>query len=265
MIDWDDAFDNAGYIASADQCFANWAAKAEAARAKFSSETDISYGEHPRETLDLFYPPLSKGLVVFIHGGYWHKLNKSYSSHLATGAIAQGWSAAIINYPLAPDARISAITQSIAKGIALAADKVDGPIRLAGHSAGGHLVLRMMCSDTPLSDGLQQRLARVLSISGAHDLRPITLTKLNDILGLTAEEAKRESPALSSPGPHIPVSLWVGAQERPEFLRQNRLMAEAWELKGVDVTTVYDPGQDHFSVIDSLEEPKGIMTQELLR
>ena len=42
-------------------------------------------------------------------------------------------------------------------------------------------------------------------------------------------------------------------------------MAEAWELKGVDITTVYDPGQDHFSVIDSLEEPKGIMTQELLR
>ena len=41
-------------------------------------------------------------------------------------------------YVLAPEVRIAAITAMVADAVAAAAAEVAGPIRLAGHSAGGH-------------------------------------------------------------------------------------------------------------------------------
>ncbi len=46
-----------------------------------------------------------------------------------------------------------AITAMIGEAIAAAAAEVAGPMRLAGHSAGGHLVARQVCDDSRLPDG----------------------------------------------------------------------------------------------------------------
>ena len=53
-------------------------------------------------------------------------------------------------YVLAPEARIAAITAMIAEAVAAAAAEVAGPVRLCGHSAGGHLVTRQVCDDSRL-------------------------------------------------------------------------------------------------------------------
>jgi acetyl esterase/lipase len=81
---------------------------------------DISYGDNSREKLDLFLPEGEpKGLFVFVHGGFWLKLDKSYWSHLASGALAHGWAVAMPSYPLCPEVRLSAISRSVAKAVAL--------------------------------------------------------------------------------------------------------------------------------------------------
>lgn len=265
MIDWDDAFDNSGYVAGSAQFAEQWAAQASEARARLSGKLNLSYGKRPRMLLDIFYPPgKPQGLVVFVHGGYWQRLDKSYWSHLAQGPVAHDWAVAIVNYPLAPEVRIADITQAVAQGITLAAEQVAGPIRLSGHSAGGHLVSRMMTINSPLPTAIQQRLVRVVSISGVHDLRPLTGTAMNQVLQLTDEEAISESPLLAKPLLTIPVTFWVGAEERPEFLRQNRLIAENWSRQGADVSSVYQPGHHHFSVVASLAEPQGALTAAVL-
>ena len=73
--------------------------------------------------------------------------------------------------------------------VAFAAGRIAGPVRLAGHSAGGHLVTRMICRDSPLEPVLQGRLEQVVSISGLHDLRPLMKTAMNATLRLDAGEA----------------------------------------------------------------------------
>ena len=78
--------------------------------------------------------------MVFVHGGYWRAFDRGLWSHLAAGPLARGWAVAMPGYVLAPEARIAAITAMIADAVAAAAAEVDGPMRLAGHSAGGHLV-----------------------------------------------------------------------------------------------------------------------------
>lgn len=264
MIDWDDAFDNSGYVPGSDALLGVWRQEAAAFRAGTPvKQLDVAYGPHERERLDLF-GDATKGTVVFVHGGYWQMLEKSVFSHLAAGCLARSWAVAILSYPLAPDTAIPEITKSIARAVTWVADNTVGPIVLAGHSAGGHLVSRMACRDT-LPVPIAKRLQRVVSISGIHDLRPLTLTKMNDTLRLSQDEAATESPACHSPRSDTPLSFWVGADERPELLRQTRLIAENWSRQGADVSTQYDPGQNHFSVITALTNPNSALTQELTR
>lgn len=266
-IDWEDAFANMAHIPQGARYPDLWAGRAEAFRAEVvrnGDMLDIAYGAHPRECYDLFRPATApRGLVVFVHGGFWLGFDKSSWSDLAAGPIARGWAVAMPSYTLAPEARISAITLQIGTAIAHAARSVDGPIRLAGHSAGGHLVTRMVCDDSPLSGDLRGRIARVVSISGVHDLRPLRLNSMNKRLGLDAAEAEAESPALRQPlrGPHV--TAWVGAAERPEFLRQSALLAEAWTHAGTPVDLVAEPGRHHFDVVDGLRERDHPLTRAL--
>ncbi len=252
--DWDDAFDNPGHIPDSASYPPRWARRASAYRARAShAQLDIPYGVHSRERFDVFHAEApARGLVVYVHGGFWRRFDKSFWSHLAEGPRQLGWSVAMPSYPLAPEARISAIAESIAEAIATLARRIAGPIRLVGHSAGGHLALRMISEGGPLAPDVASRIERVLSISGVHDLRPLTLTRMNDDLRLSDEEARRESVVLGAPFPGVPVTAWVGAMERPEFIRQSRALIEAWRVQGANIDLHVEPGRHHFDVIDAL-------------
>ncbi len=263
--DWDDAFANMAHIPGSAALPDRWAARAGAYRAATSTlSQDIPYGDHPRERLDIVYPPgPPKGLVVFVHGGYWMRLDKSFWTDLAQGACARGWAVCLPSYVLAPEARIGAITRAIARAIATAADRVPGPLYLAGHSAGGHLVSRMICADSALPPAVLARIAHTLSISGVHDLRPLLHTAMNATLRLDAAEARAESPVLHLPHARPALTAWVGGGERPEFIRQSRLMAQMWLGLDADAKLHIDGAQNHFSVLDGLRDAQSPITRAL--
>lgn len=250
VIDWDDAFDNSAYVPGSDD-FADRCAQSAARFRDTNPPRELVYGDRPRNRIDLFLPEhMPRGLFLFVHGGYWHLNDRHDWSHLAAGALARGWAVAVPGYTLAPQVRIADITAEIALAVTAAADAVAGPIRLVGHSAGGHLAARMACCDAALPDAVARRIERVVPVSGIHDLRPLVHTRMNQTLNLDAEEAAAESPALRAPRPGIAVTAWVGAQERPELVRQTRLLSESWS-----VANSFEPGQDHFSVIEAMARP----------
>ncbi|MBN9670745.1 alpha/beta hydrolase [Roseibium aggregatum] len=260
--DWDDAYANAAHIEGAAEYPVRWAKEAEAFRSGWAGkELDICYGKGDRQRFDLFFPRgNSKGLVVFVHGGYWLRFDKSTWSHLARGCLENGWTVCLPGYDLAPDVRIAEITQEITEAIETAAARVAGPIRLTGHSAGGHLVTRMLCEDAALPAAVISRIEKVVSISGLHDLRPLLRTEMNRKFKMTEEDAVAESPALKTPVGNCPVVAWVGSSELPEFLRQSEMLAAAWPL----TVCRHDPGLHHFNVIDGLKEPGSPLTSALL-
>ncbi|WP_323765224.1 alpha/beta hydrolase [Marinovum sp.] len=258
-IDWDDAFANPPYIAGAADYPARWAQQAARFRA---AHADAASEMTAGRAFDLFRPQGgARGLVVFVHGGFWRAFGRSDWSHLAAGGLARGYAVALPGYTLAPKARLPEMTAQIAAALTAAATEVAGPIHLAGHSAGGHLVTRMLCADVALAPAVRARLARVVSISGLHDLRPLRLTQLNDVLQLTEKSALAESVALQRPRDPVPVTAWVGGAERPEFLRQSALLAEAW---GSQASLVVEPGRHHFDVIDGLRDPDSPLMTTLL-
>ena len=266
MRDWDDAYANSAHIPGSGEFPARWAERAAAYRAGLRAfRPDIAYGAAERQRLDLVLPDGEpKGLVVFVHGGYWMRFDKSFWTDLAEGARQHGWAVALPSYTLAPAARVSDMTAEIAAAIAAAAALVEGPIRLAGHSAGGHLVTRMLCDDSRLEASVRDRIAATLSISGLHDLRPLLKTGMNVTLGLTMEEATRESAALQLPRGKSPVIAWVGGDERPEFIRQSELLANVWTGFDVPTRLVVEAARNHFSVVDGLKDPSSQVTASLI-
>lgn len=259
--DWDDAYANGPHIPGGDGYPPAWEKAASAFRDALSAEgraqLDIAYGGQPRNRLDLFLPAETpRGLVVFVHGGYWLKFDKSTWSHLAAGAVARGYAVAMPSYTLCPRNRIGGIVREIGSAIAKAAEMVAGPIMLTGHSAGGHLVSRMITSTAPLPAHVQHRIRRVVSISGVHDLRPLMRTAMNADLAIDEAEAQAESPALLRPIEGARLVCWVGGAERAEFLRQNALLANIWTGLGATTSEVIEPDRHHFNVIDGLIDPE---------
>jgi acetyl esterase/lipase len=269
MIDWDDAYANTTYIPGGQAYPQTWRLQAAAFRETASragqAQLDLAYGPQERQRYDLFLPTgPSRGLVIFVHGGYWMAFDKSVWSHLAGGPLGAGFHVVIPSYDLCPRARIGEIVQQIGQAVAAAADTVSGPIHLAGHSAGGHLVTRMITRPSPLPRAVRSRIRNVVSISGLHDLRPLLHTSMNETLRLDAREARAQSPALHAPLPGIDLTCWVGAAERPAFIRQSAVLATIWAGLGAQATLVEAPGNHHFDVIDGLASPDHPLTQTLL-
>ena len=267
ITDWDDAYANADHIAGAEDFIARWPVEAAAFRSSLGTRAacDLAYGEGPRNRVDIFSPEGdSKGLVVFVHGGYWLRFDRSFWSHFAQGPLDAGWTVAMPSYTLTPDISIAGIEAEIAQAIGFSASRVAGPIRLCGHSAGGHLVSRMVCDDSPLPRDLLGRIEHTLSISGVHDLRPLLRTKVNETLGLDDAAAALASPALHRPLEGARITAWVGAEERPEFVRQTTLLANIWTGLGADMAQVKDAGTHHFDVIDGLRKADSPLVSCLL-
>lgn len=260
MANLDDAYANGAYIDGAEAYPPRWARAAEAFRLALADRAEIglSYGDTPRQVYDFFMPDVSPlGTLIFVHGGYWRAFDRSSWSHLAAGALAQGWAVAMPSYDLCPEVRISQITQQIGQAIQTIAARTEGPISLAGHSAGGHLVARMLDPEV-LPDPVGQRLRAVVPISPLSDLRPLMQTAMNDDFQLDTAEAEAESPLMMTKRLAAQITVWVGAQERPAFLGQARWLSEAWAAD-----LMIAPARHHFDVIDPLAEPDSNLTRLL--
>lgn len=260
----DDAYNNRARVPDVDAFVARWEQEAHAFRQALAeagrAELGHAYGAHRREALDVFRPEgTPRGLMIFVHGGYWLRFDRSYWSHYAQAAVGKGWAVAMPSYPVCPEVRIAQITRSIAACVTEASSMVEGPITLAGHSAGGHLVARMLNPDARHPTEVTHRLHHVAVLSCVSDLRPLIDTSMNADFQLDDAAAIAESPALQAKALDIPVSIWVGANERPAFLDQSRWLAEAWQADLHEVA-----GRHHFDVIDPLLDPQGEMITTLL-
>lgn len=269
ISNWDDAYANGVNIARGDAWPNAWMEPARQFRERLAAESrtelDMAYGDGPKHRFDLFLPKgEAKGVVVFVHGGYWMQFDQSFWSHLANGAVEMGYAVAMPTYTLCPHIRIAGIVAEIGKAIAAIAERFLGPMFLTGHSAGGHLVSRMICADSPLPEPVRKRIRHVVSISGLHDLRPLMKTAMNATLGIDEAEALAESPALLRPMENARLTCWVGAAERSEFIRQNALLANVWTGLGAQTCTVEEPDRHHFNIVDGLADPLHPLLRTLL-
>lgn len=231
----------------------------DALRRKLTFRADLRYGDAPRQRLDFFPTAAGAPVFAFIHGGYWQSNEKEASTFLVEGPLARGFSVALVEYTLAPEATLDAIVAEIRKAVDwLAANRkllgAASGLYLGGHSAGGHLAA--MTLDHP-------EVAGILAISGLYDLEPIRLCYLNEKLRLSDDAARRNSPRLHLPKHIRALTVTVGAAELPELVRQSADYAQALRAAGFAAHYLPLPGHDHFTVLDELARPQGMLCEAL--
>lgn len=247
--------------------FARWAKESESARQQLPCQLDLAYGDQAGESLDIFpasgtSPVQGAPVLVFIHGGYWRSLDKADHSFIAPAFTRAGACVVVLNYALCPAVTIPEIVLQMVKALAwtwrhIAAHGGDpARITMAGHSAGGHLAVMLLACDWPAhAPDLPQALVKnALSISGLYDLEPIRQTPFLQDLKLTPEQVRQASPVLLPRPTQGTLYSVAGGDESEEFLRQNRLIQQAWGAETVPVCESL-PGLNHFSVLEALIAP----------
>lgn len=255
-------YDAAGTVPSVDPYFERFATESVRERAKLERELDIAYGRGERERLDLFPAPDSGApLFIFIHGGYWRRLDKSFFSFVAGPIARAGGATAVINYPLAPDATLDEIVRSTRSALAWLVKNAHranaDPKRFfaGGHSAGGQLA-GMLATD--------ERIRGIFPISGLFDLEPVRLSHANEWLNLDDESAQRNSPMLHLPAHKPRLVASAGGAETDEFHRQSRSYVDAWSKLGGPATYLEPAGHNHFSIVLEFSDEESDLTQALL-
>lgn len=239
---------------------AGWRRDSAAFRARATdARLDVAYGVTERSRFDLF-GPADAPVVMFIHGGYWQRLERESFSHLAAGVNAHGVAMALPSYDLCPFVTLPTIIDQMRQAAVRLHRITSRRIIACGHSAGGHLTAMLMATDWRAIDpALPADLVPAgLPISGVFELAPLVPTSINDALRLSVTEAVRLSASSLPPPPHRGLHAVVGDAESGEFLRQTRDFAAAW-----GGTSEALDGANHFSVVAPLADPQHAITRRL--
>ncbi len=261
--DIDRQYDLAKVIGDPSAYFEFYARESAAARAELDCHLDIRFGPTVEENLDVFPAQNADApILVFIHGGYWKRMSSKEFSYVARGLVARGITVIVPNYALCPNVTIPEITRQMRAAVAWAKKtefNFNGDrdrIYVSGHSAGGHLAARTLCTDWANAYGLPTDTVKgAYPISGLYDLSPLRFSFVQAALQLTEDVIQRESPLFNIPRHAGPLVAEVGANESDEFRRQSAEFIQAWNDAGLDGKYVEQAQTDHFSVIKEFIDP----------
>jgi arylformamidase len=227
----------------------------------------VAYGPNEANRLEIFADREgAHPTFLMFHGGWWQEGSIDDGGRYAATLAPLGATHVAVGYSLAPAATLptivaeasAAVTHLIKHAATLGCDV--SRIVAAGHSAGAHLAAALVTELAPVH--VQRAISGLLLIGGAFDLEPIAESYVNNLVGMSANEAKRLSPVHYQPQRNIPVLLRVGEHEPSEFHRQSELLREKWTSHTtVSLATV--PGRDHFDVLEELDTPGGSLLSDL--
>ena len=244
------------------QIIERWHKRSAEVRKSAQAWLDVPYGTSAAETLDIFPAEgRSRGLLMFIHGGYWRALDKSDHSFIAPAFTRAGLTVAIPNYALCPAVTVEDIVRQMLQAAAWLyrnGGNFGAPLQrlcVAGHSAGGHLTAMTLAAQWPVFAGdLPRKIVRAgICMSGLYDLAPLVKVSFNADVRLTPASARKLSPALMPPATDAPLYTAVAAEENEGFHIQQKIIGKAWA--SVHKKSITVPGAHHFSILERFIDP----------
>jgi arylformamidase len=268
QIDLETEYNNRARVPEHPAIIAGWAADAAAFRASRSDAAlDKAYGTGERHRYDWFpaaNPRAGAPVLLFIHGGYWQALDKTFFSHMAAGANAHGLDVAVMSYDLCPQVKLAVIVDNIIACIRTLREQTGRRILPFGHSAGGHLAACMAAANWSRIGEAADIIAATMPVSGLFHLAPLVPTSVNKALGMHAGEAASLSPLVWTPPAGLKVTAVVGGEESSEYHRQTRALVECWAALGVAAKEIVVSGANHFTVLAPFAEADSLLTRELV-
>ena len=245
------------------------AAASAAARQRHRPQTDIRYGDGPRQLLELFRATVPGGPIqIYLHGGYWRALSKDDFSYMAPPMVAAGANVVVMDYDLCPDVTLDTIvaqTIDCVRWVARHTDEIGGDpdrIFLSGHSAGAHLAAMALAHDWT-RDGLGADLIKgAVLVSGIYDPTPVLAISVNDDVRLTPEMAARNNACAHPPRGGAALLVAVGGAEPAGWIGQS---VDYHTAAGPESALEIVADAHHFSIALRMADPTDPLCQATLQ
>ena len=254
----------------------SWIERSLIAQTTLNTMLDVPYGDGEKQKIDIFRvkDPNAPTLIYF-HGGYWQRGDKSIYSFLAPSFNSEGVNFITVGYDLCPTVSITQISSQAREAIAFIWRKAKilgvnrDQITVMGHSAGGHITQMMMGTNwNEFSNDFPADLLKAgVPISPLSYLEPVRLTEiLNTNIRMNAAEAEAESPLINHP-PSTNASqlVIVGGNETEEFHRQAHMYVDAFASDDRAIEMYIVPNSDHFDELNVMAERTSPVFSKTLR
>lgn len=234
----------------------------------YSLQTDITYGEHPRQRFDWYQPDTTtpqQAVVVFVYGGAWDEGSKEDFEFVGQAFARLGYHTIIPNYRLFPEVEFPAFITDVADALAALPSAINqcatpAPIILVGHSAGAHSAAMLLADPDYLSATqppvARSRIAAFIGLAGPYDL-PLeherVAEKFSQVENIEANPVAliEQSSSLTFP----PTLLLHGEADTIAKPSHSEHLAAALRSKGGEVELKIYPRRRHVALVASLASP----------
>ncbi|MFG0753849.1 alpha/beta hydrolase [Pseudomonas sp. TYF_14] len=232
----------------------------------------FAYGEAVKEKLDVYAPKQAKDLpiMLFIHGGAWKSGSKDDSAGPVKTFVDAGVIYVAVGFDLIPDTDLSGMVDQVRRAViwvnknAKAFGGDPDKIYISGHSSGGHLAAVLLTTEWNALGAPRHILKGGVVISGMGDLHPPMQSARGSYLKLSNQQIQQLSPINHMAQADAPVLIAWGANESPEFIRQGKQLASAFEKKGRLYWEHEFPATDHFVMVNLLNDPDSELSKKTL-
>jgi len=222
----------------------------------------LAYGDHPRQTLDVYRPvgaAQPRPVLLFIYGGSWSSGRRQDYAFVGSALAALGYVAVIADYRLTPDFVYPAFVDDGARALRWIGESI-GPFggdarRLAviGHSAGAYNAAMLALDRKRLrSNGVDPALIRAFAgLSGPYDFYPWDSGVSRAAFGAWPDPRETQPVHLVRLGAP-PAFLATGDADATVRPSNTRALAARLRAAGVSVDERIYPGVDHAGTVTSL-------------
>ncbi len=228
--------------------------------------TNILYGNHPRQSLDLYRPAVSRSdmpSILFLYGGSWKDGDKADYAFAGRALARAGFLVAVADYRVFPEVAFPDFVTDAAKsrcaGLSGNASKYGGRserLHLVGHSAGAHIAAMIALDRRYLeAEGLTRAsLSRWVGLAGPYAFYPSDVNSVKAIFAHLADE--NQARPISFVDAHAPSALLLhGTDDSIVVPMHSEKLAAALNAAGVkSAARIYD-GIGHVKLILSISQP----------
>jgi arylformamidase len=271
----DDAYDQIVYAPNRDQVAKRRLANSVAARARLGEPLRLAYGPTPIEGLDVYRTPIRGGapVAIFVHGGAWLNGAASEFACLAEPFVQAGAHFAVLDFTNVAEAggSLFPMVEQVRRAVGFLyrnAETFGGDpnrLHLISHSSGSHLAGCVVTSDWAKEGFPLDVLKGAALSSGMYDLKPVRLSKRSKYVKFTDAMENELSAIRRLDRLNTPLVLTYGTYETPEFQRQTRDFAAAVKAGGKPVELLVGEGYNHFEMLETLNNPYGLLGRAVFK
>lgn len=229
-------------------------------------ELAISYGDDPRNKLDIYRPRDSNGaapVVVFFYGGSWNMGSRSDYAFVGEALAERGIVAVLADYRLYPQVRYPDFVDDSARAVAWTLKEIQRhggdpkKVFVMGHSAGAYNAAMVAIDARWLAaaGASTAALRGLIGLAGPYDFIPISDKNVRPVFFYP------DTPPASQPINHVtataPPALLIAshADKLVDPVRNTGGLANRLRSVGVVVDEVYFDNTSHASLIGAIAWP----------